>query len=340
MSTVANALALLEYFNESRPVLGLTELQRLCGRDKATVYRYLAVLNDCGFVEQDPRTRAYRLGHRLERLATMRRKTVSPADSIAPIIESLSREVGELVHVSRLVDGVLIPIYHNDLSSHTVRVGLEPDINLPILTTSSGNAILAFLNQAERLRLITEQYNRYGHADMPSMNTLQTQLNASRERGYALCSDTFEAGVTSVGIPLFDANGNADAACAIAFPTVRRSDELIATCVQALFAHSAALIDRLGGSVPINLHAIWSPQNSPTRLHAAVCISSMWMVNKWSMQWVDYGMSILAILANRLKMRSMSNCMNCPITQRFAVRQMIDPLSYPIFCASFLLPMD
>ena len=92
MSTVTKTLTLLDYFTDTRPTLGLTELQRLCGRDKATVYRHLLALEACGFVEQDPKTRAYRLGHALDRLAGVRRRTVPVTDTVAPIVDLVSQD--------------------------------------------------------------------------------------------------------------------------------------------------------------------------------------------------------------------------------------------------------
>ena len=48
MSTISKALGLLDLFNEARPRLGLTDVHRLTGRDKATVHRHLVALEEAG----------------------------------------------------------------------------------------------------------------------------------------------------------------------------------------------------------------------------------------------------------------------------------------------------
>ncbi|MFL4468799.1 helix-turn-helix domain-containing protein [Tateyamaria armeniaca] len=102
MSTVAKALGLLDLFSDTHPRLGLSDVQRLTGRDKATVHRHLVALEQVGFLEQDKETRAYRLGPALTRLAGMRSRTVPEVEMVRTVIDALSRTAGELVHISRL----------------------------------------------------------------------------------------------------------------------------------------------------------------------------------------------------------------------------------------------
>ena len=72
MSTVVKALSLLDHFDASIPEVGLVDMARLSGLDKATARRLLVALGKKGFVEQDPVTRRYRLGAALVRLARIR----------------------------------------------------------------------------------------------------------------------------------------------------------------------------------------------------------------------------------------------------------------------------
>ncbi|MCR9125891.1 MAG: IclR family transcriptional regulator [Rhodobacteraceae bacterium] len=266
MYTVVKALSLLEHFSDARPTLGLTQVQRLSGRDKATVHRHLLALEECGFVEQDPATRRYRLGHALERLAGMRRRTVQAADTIAPLVDRISREVGELVHVTRLVGTELHQLYHSDLGGYAVRVSLEPDIVLPLLTTSSGKAILAFRPVSDQAAMIAQQHAAFGVPPMPTADAVLPELRQTAARGYARSFDTLEIGVSSVGVPLFDADSRAVAACSIAFPTARRSDSLLRACVAALFRHGGAITERLGGTPPAAVRRIWAEHLQPAEM--------------------------------------------------------------------------
>lgn len=107
MQTVDKALSLLNLFSERRAAIGLSELSRLSGFNKATVRRFLIALEKHGFVEQDATSRAYRLGPALLRLARVR-EAVSPVTSIVqPILEGLVAELGETAHFSLYAGGSL-----------------------------------------------------------------------------------------------------------------------------------------------------------------------------------------------------------------------------------------
>ena len=76
MGTVSKALSLLGFFSQQQPEIGLSDMARLSGMNKATVYRMLCELQTNGFVEQAGNGRAYRLGAEVLRLAALREATV------------------------------------------------------------------------------------------------------------------------------------------------------------------------------------------------------------------------------------------------------------------------
>ena len=82
MGTVAKALSLLNYFSLQRSEIGLSELARLSGMNKATVYRHMSELCAQGFAEQTQAGKSYRLGAEVLRLASLREAAV-PLLSVA-----------------------------------------------------------------------------------------------------------------------------------------------------------------------------------------------------------------------------------------------------------------
>ncbi len=255
MSSIERALTLLSYFTEPTPVLGLSELQRLSGRDKATVHRHLRALKDSGLVEQDGTTRAYRLGPEVERLAQLRRRTMGALGTLAPIVDALSRDLGELVHVSAYEAGQLHALYHADHGGQAVRVGLMTSWAPPLVSSSSGKAVLAYAPAAEQDLAIEA-------AALPPAraSALRDELRRTAETGFATACDTVEVGVSSVGIAIFDAARHAVAACSVAYPTVRMSDALIRRAQAALGRAGPALCAWQGGTAPDHVSAAWSAQ--------------------------------------------------------------------------------
>ena len=100
MSTIERALGLLAYFSRQSPELGLSEFQRRSGFDKGTTYRYLSALKDCGFIEQNPANRAYRLGPAVIRLSAVREMTVPLVKTVSVHVDAIAAELRELVHAA------------------------------------------------------------------------------------------------------------------------------------------------------------------------------------------------------------------------------------------------
>ncbi|RUW97142.1 IclR family transcriptional regulator, partial [Mesorhizobium sp. M8A.F.Ca.ET.059.01.1.1] len=100
MSTVGKAISLLELFTVAEPELGLSDLARRSGFDKATTRRLLVALTGHGLVEQDAATRHYRLGAGLSRLARIREARFPFLQTAVPLVRDLASATAETVHLS------------------------------------------------------------------------------------------------------------------------------------------------------------------------------------------------------------------------------------------------
>ena len=61
--TVERALEVLAAFDDTHPELGIRELARMLQMDRTVVYRIVATLEARNYLEQNPATRRYRIGH-------------------------------------------------------------------------------------------------------------------------------------------------------------------------------------------------------------------------------------------------------------------------------------
>ncbi len=259
MSTIAKALGLLDLFSEAQPALGLSDVQRLTGRDKATVHRHLVALEQAGYLEQDAESRAYRLGPALTRLAGMRARTVPEVEMVRSVVDGLSRAAGELVHISRLRGFDLVDVYHAEQHDHPVRVSFDAYGLPPLFATASGKAFLAFSPTAVLDRALGDQRNWVPGAAAPDRATLVSELEAITRRGYARNRDALRLGVSSVAIPLFDAAHRPFATCSIAYPTGRGGAEAETRLAGLLMLAGRSICEAMGGAVPPDVQAIWTP---------------------------------------------------------------------------------
>ena len=98
MGTVGKALDLLDLFTRQRAQVGLSEIARLSGLNKATCHRLLTEMESRGLVEQIGAAREYRLGPAVLRLAALRESAVPTRDAAMPVLQRLARATGETAH--------------------------------------------------------------------------------------------------------------------------------------------------------------------------------------------------------------------------------------------------
>ncbi|MGB0853351.1 MAG: IclR family transcriptional regulator [Pikeienuella sp.] len=254
MGTITKALDLLHHFSASRPEIGLSEFARLAGRDKATVHRHLTELAACGFVEQAPGARAYRLGPALPRLNAMRERTFPARAVIAPIVDRLANMVGELVHASTLKGDILLPLCHADAHVFGVRINFDETEVLPLHATASGLSLLAFGPASLSRQLAKRQIARFTDHTETDLSKLTQLVEDTRARGFGLSDAYFEDDVFAIAAPCFGGDGIATGAIAIAAPynRARRDDH-----APLLLTAAADITRALGGAVPDNVERLW-----------------------------------------------------------------------------------
>jgi len=248
MQTVDKALGLLGFFSEGRPAIGLSEITRLSGFNKATTRRLLLALEKHGFVEQDAKTRAYRLGPGLLRLARVR-EAVSPVQAIVrPILEDLVSRIGETAHFSLYAGGSLATIGLVE-STKSNRVMLERGEAIPLHATASGMAFMAFA----RPEIVNVALSKIltGHTAHTTTDAqeLRKYLRSVRKTGVAVAKSTYEDGVCGIAAPVPGQDGFARGAVAVALPVPRAKRNVIAA-IQPEVRRAAAEITTAMGVVP------------------------------------------------------------------------------------------
>lgn len=257
MGTVSKALELLDLFSRARPLIGLSDMARLADLNKATCYRLLCELCDHGLVEQIGTAREYRLGPALLRLASLREAQVPTREAAMPILQALAQATGETAHLSLLMGGQLRSLSHAYSSAHVTKVTLEDTEDLPFHATSSGLAVLAFLPEAQRTAILAAPLPRLTARTVTEPGPLRDRLAAIRLSGFSESAGGFESDVTSIAVPLFNAEGGVTGALAVAALAARMT-EARGPQIRAALLRAGTEITRLwGGTLPPALQTLW-----------------------------------------------------------------------------------
>ncbi len=259
MGTVTKALELLDLFTREQPQIGLSDLARQSGLNKATCFRMMTEMQALGLVEQITLSKAYRLGPAVLRLAALREAAVPTRDAAMPVVQSLARETGETAHLSHIVGPTLRTLAFAYSSAHGTKVMMEDADLLPFHATSSGLAVMAFLPDAHVDSLLSAPLPAYTATTDTNPTHIRAQLAMIRNTGWSETHATFEADVRSVAVPLFDATGACTGAIGIAAPAARVTPALHAQMVTGVMRAGSEITALWGGQLPPALKTLWAP---------------------------------------------------------------------------------
>src|SRR5579884_2019686 len=230
--SVAKALQILEAFDGEHRTLRVTDLARGLGLPKSTVHGLLRTLGARGFVRQVEGGRAYGPGPALLRLATM-----------------VDREV-LLVEAARGGGGVGLSVVVLEAVESPRVLHTRGDVGVvaPLYCTALGKAVLAFLPEEERERIVGALTLRaYTPGRGGGREALRRELERIRVRGYATDVQEHEGDVRCVGAPVRDGRGDPGGAVSVSGPAqrmpLRRLGELGPRVVEV----AEAIGRRLGG---------------------------------------------------------------------------------------------
>ena len=246
MHTIDKALGLLALFSEQRPSIGLSEFARMTRFDKATTHRYLGAMLRAGFLEQDPQTRAYRLGPNVVRLARVREVTHPVEAVVQPVLARLAKATGETSHFSMICGKTLATLGVAE-SRKVHRIIIENGELLPFHATSSGLAFLAFAAPGLVETVLAAPLTAFTPATITDPARIRSAIAACRRTGYVTTAEGFEEGVFSIAAPVFNPDDGVCGAVAVAAPLSRRRQASETAIRDAVRAAAAEITRALGG---------------------------------------------------------------------------------------------
>ena len=238
------AIDLIEALADESRGLSLAELAKRTGFNPSTAHHLVATLRHRGFVDQDPETRAYRLGYRLVALV---HEFVSESDvysaGVGPIRE-LRDASGDTAFLTALQDREKFVVFEatgrHPVQTSRPRLSSQPSLH----STASGKTLLAYLPSAEIAELVaTMPLTRFTPNTIDGRDELAAELATIRRQGYALDREEWLVGLFGIAAPVFDRHGRCVATASVAFPAVQaeRRDANIRLVLDCAAKISAAL---------------------------------------------------------------------------------------------------
>jgi DNA-binding IclR family transcriptional regulator len=230
---------------ESDDPLTLADVARRSELSEPTTLRYLSSLCVHGLVERTSSGR-YRLGWELFRLGNQALAGRVPRDVAVPVMEQLREQFNETVNLA-LREGDSLVVVEVLESKRTLKPLNQVGQRDPWHASALGKAMLAFMSPADRDSLLDRSsLERFTPRTIVDRRQLTRELEATRERGYAIDHQEIEDDLTCVAAAVLGPTGTPSYGISVSFPTHRLEEHLIEHCGTAAQAAAAALRSRLG----------------------------------------------------------------------------------------------
>lgn len=219
--SLAKGLEVLRCFNRDKASLSLTELADRMGWNKATAFRFVFTLQQLGYLEQDPRTKRYRLGVKVLDLGFGYLNSMGLTERAAPYLEELFRQTGQPTHMA-ILDGADIVYVARRSDRRLTVINLYVGSRLPAYCTSMGKVLLAYRPWEEVQRIMAGVImQQHTPNTITSMDRLRSALEQIRQAGYGMTDQELELGVRSAAAPIWDSSGQVIAAINISTSVAR-----------------------------------------------------------------------------------------------------------------------
>lgn len=246
IQSVDRALQILEVLKTHTRGLGVTEISNHLDVAKSTAHRLLSSLEKFDYVQKDSFHNTYSLGLKFIEMSETVMENLNIVDISRPLIEKLSMETGEIVHLVIHDQHEIVYIDKVDNRS-AIRIYSQIGRRGPLHCTAVGKCILAFMNDHEKERLLQDYTMKsFTENTIVTLEALAQELNRVRSAGFSYDNEEHELGIRCIAAPIFDSSGKVKHAISVTGPINRMTDQHIDKYLPLLKETTLLISKRLG----------------------------------------------------------------------------------------------
>lgn len=233
-SAAARALAILETVARMPEPVSAVELSPKLDLPKATVHRLMLLLEDIGFLQREPGSKRFVVGHRC---VTMSLETLINAPNKAErhaVLQALVDEIQETCNLTVRVGSEVI--YIDRVECHwPLRTHFQIGSKVPIHCGASGKLFLSLMPAAKRSRLLRiAPLKKYTDKTVTDPAKIEVELKEIRAKRIGIDVEEFVSGLIGLSVPVFDSRDRICATVAMHAPTQRVTAKSVWEFVPAL----------------------------------------------------------------------------------------------------------
>lgn len=237
--SIERAFDILEIMMDS-PRQGVSEIAKQTGLPKSTVHSHLSTLRSLGFVQKEGSE--YSATTKLLTLAGKQRKTSELYQKARWVVDELANETDGYADLYIEEEGIGV-LLHLATGGTNVELGFAYEgLRQPLHTNASGKSILAFTPE-ERTSEILDLYRSDQFDDSIDEESLFETLQRAREDKCIIDEEEAMVGMSGVGAPILNREGNAVAGISVYKPRHGMSDSFLEKELPKLVRQKANIIE-------------------------------------------------------------------------------------------------
>lgn len=225
IGSVIKAIEVIEYIAYSEKELGVTEISNGLDYGVSATYHMLNTLKECNIIEQNERTKKFKLGLKLWQIGMLAYDQNHISVSLKPYLKKLKNLTGETANLT-IMDNYQIIYIAQEESDRLVKMFTKTGAAAPLHCTAAGKILLAYKpKETQKLIIDKIKLTKYTDNTIVTKEELIKEMVEIRENGYGFDREERELGVSCIGAPVFDLNNEAIACITISGPTTRFTEE-------------------------------------------------------------------------------------------------------------------
>jgi len=209
-----------------------------------SVHRLLLDLAEENVVERNAEG-AWQLSYRLLEITDLQLDGVGFPRLARPFCEAMAEATRETVNVNALSGDACVcidKVRGNEGMQLDWRIGSRG----PLYCGGSAKSILAFLPEAEQVRVANSDKTQFTPHTLTDASALLVELSYIRERGYSIDNQEMVIGVFCVGVPILDRLGRPVGAISVSGPSPKAPGAAVEPLVKRLHEACGQVSKRLG----------------------------------------------------------------------------------------------
>lgn len=225
IASVTKAIDVINHLAYAEKELGVTEISEDLGTGVSATYHLLNTLRECKIIEQNEKTKKFKLSLRLWQLGMRAFGQNDLSICLKPYIKELKELTGETANLTVLDDKRIVYIAQEE-SDKPIKMFTQVGASASLHATGSGKIFLAYQSDEKRNSLIDKlELTRYTEHTLTEKDALLEKLDEIRENGYGFDEEERNIDVFCIGAPIFGIDDEIIACISISGPKSRFTEE-------------------------------------------------------------------------------------------------------------------